>query len=79
MTMDEEKSMIEVFHERCIGAGNCSDVAGRYFDQSDDDGTVVRLRDAVESGDEDMVEEAVNVCPTGALAFHLREVAGRPD
>jgi ferredoxin len=65
--MSEGTQSIEVLHERCIGAGNCTDVARKYFDQSDEDGTVILLR----PDDEALVAQAVDVCPTGALALKL--------
>jgi ferredoxin len=69
--MSEDTRLIEVFHERCIGAGNCTDVARKYFDQSEEDGTVMLLRPAVDPSDEDVVAQAVDVCPVGALALKL--------
>jgi ferredoxin len=69
--MAEGTHSIEVFHERCIGAGNCTDLASKYFDQSDEDGTVILLRPEVDPSDEDKVGQAVDVCPTGALAWKL--------
>jgi ferredoxin len=69
--MSDGSQLIEVFHERCIGAGNCTDVAGKYFDQSAVDGTVVLTRPDIELGDEAVVAQAVDVCPTAALALRL--------
>jgi ferredoxin len=60
---------IHVFHERCVGAGNCVDVAPAYFDQSEVDGTVVALRETVAPQDEVDVEEAANVCPVAAIVL----------
>jgi ferredoxin len=58
---------IEVIHERCMGAGNCADVAPKYFDQSDVDGTVVLKQEHVDTGDEHDVNEAVDICPVSAI------------
>jgi ferredoxin len=69
--MSEQRQSIEVFHERCIGAGNCTDVARKYFDQSDEDGTVILVQPDVDPSDEDIVAQAVDVCPTGAIALKL--------
>jgi len=69
--MSENAQSIEVFHERCIGAGNCTDVARKYFDQSDEDGTVILRRPDIDAGDEAVVAQAVDVCPTGAIALKL--------
>jgi ferredoxin len=58
---------IEIVPGRCIGAGNCVDVAGKYFDQSDDDATVIVLSDMVDDGDLPQVAQALNVCPVAAI------------
>jgi ferredoxin len=63
-------STIEVFTERCIGAGNCADVADGYFSVTDSDGTVIVQRTEVEPGEEPLVERAVNICPVGAIVLH---------
>lgn len=72
MTQVEPHSVqtIEVYEERCIGAGNCVEVAAGYFAQKDSDGTVRTLRTAVEPGDEPLVERAISICPVGAIAVH---------
>ena len=58
---------ISVLRERCMGAGNCAEVAPDYFDQDDMDGTVVLLRDEVEPGDDDEVARAADICPVAAI------------
>jgi ferredoxin len=60
---------ISIIPGRCIGAGNCVEVADSYFDQNDDDATVVLLRDDVPAEDQDTVRRAINVCPVAALAL----------
>jgi ferredoxin len=65
---------LEIFEERCIGAGNCAEVAGKYFGLKDTDGTVALLRAELDPGDEALVERAVNICPVGAIA--MTSVAG---
>ncbi|WP_020499690.1 ferredoxin [Sciscionella marina] len=55
--------------EVCIGAGQCVLTAEKYFDQSEDDGTVIVLNETPDAGDEGAVEEAVNICPSGALSI----------
>jgi ferredoxin len=55
---------------KCIGAGNCVDAAPDYFDQNEDDGTVILLRSEVEPSDSaalDAVEDAVAACPVRAI------------
>lgn len=58
---------IAVAAERCIGSGNCVDVASRYFDQSDLDGVVEILADEVAAADEAAVAEAADICPVSAI------------
>lgn len=60
---------IEVMGDRCIGAGNCAEAAGKYFDQDDADGTVVVKNPSIEPGDENLVKRAVTLCPVGALVL----------
>jgi ferredoxin len=62
---------IEVMPERCIGSGNCVDVAPRYFDQSDADGVVEVLAGAVAAEDEEAVAEAADICPVAAILLSL--------
>lgn len=58
---------IEVLHERCMGAGNCVEVAPDFFDQDPVDGTVILLESEVAPGDEAVVEKAADVCPVAAI------------
>ncbi len=58
---------VTVFPERCIAAGNCYEIAPKYFDQDPEDGTVLRLRAEAEAGDESLVERAVATCPVAAI------------
>lgn len=60
---------IEVFLERCMGAGNCAEVAPEYFDQ-DDDGIVKVLKSNVPAADRALVAKAANVCPVAAIMLH---------
>ncbi len=61
------RTRIAAHRERCIGAGNCVEVAEKYFDQDDASGTVVVLRESADAGDEQVVEQAINICPVAAL------------
>lgn len=63
---------IVVVGTRCIGAGNCVEAADDYFDQSDDDATVVVIRSTVAEGDDERVQRAVNICPVAALVLEER-------
>jgi ferredoxin len=55
---------------RCVGAGQCVLTDPDTFDQSDEDGTVVLLRER--PADERAlarVREAVHICPSRALSL----------
>ncbi|WP_433664291.1 ferredoxin [Nocardia sp. CA-128927] len=53
----------------CVGAGLCALTAPDVFDQDDDDGLVKVLAAEPGAGSADAVREAVNICPSGAVAF----------
>ena len=59
---------IEVDRDRCVGSGACEALAADVF-EVDDDGVLVVLRD--QPADEDLpdVRDAVQACPTRALAL----------
>jgi ferredoxin len=58
---------IAVYPERCIGAGNCFDIAASYFEQDDADGTVILLKETLDPADEETVRRAANACPVAAI------------
>ena len=58
---------ISIAEGRCIGAGNCVEVAEDYFDQDDDDARVIVLQEMVPAGDQARIRRAVNVCPVQAI------------
>lgn len=60
---------IFILEGRCIGAGNCVEIAERYFDQDDETALVVVLEDTVDPGDRPAVRRATNVCPVAAIAM----------
>ena len=60
-------SKITVFPERCIAAGNCHEIAAKYFDQDPEDGTVLLIKGDVEGGDEKTVDRAAATCPVAAI------------
>jgi ferredoxin len=66
---------IDVMAERCIGAGNCVEVAPSYFDQDDLNGTVKVLKDEVGEGDEAMVAGAADICPVAAILLSAQRSA----
>jgi ferredoxin len=59
---------LRVDGDRCIGAGQCVRLAPDVFDQDEDDGTVVLLRESVPADREAVAREAVNACPAQAIA-----------
>lgn len=65
---------LNVISGKCIGAGSCVEYADDYFDQRDDDATVVLLQEHVHESDLARVERAVSVCPVAAL--RLEATAG---
>jgi ferredoxin len=58
---------VSIAAERCIGAGNCVEVAPRVFTQSDKDGIAVVLQEDVPTEEQEAVEQAVDICPVGAV------------
>jgi ferredoxin len=57
--------------DRCIGAGQCVLSAPDVFDQRDEDGIVVLLKENPPEELHEDVRQAARVCP--ALAIHLDE------
>jgi ferredoxin len=58
---------IVVDRDRCIGAGQCVRVADELFDQSDDDGIVLLLKQTPAAESEEAAREAVQLCPSQAI------------
>lgn len=52
---------------RCLGAGLCVLSAPEVFDQNDDDGLVVILREFPSAAQEPAVAEAAGLCPNSAI------------
>ena len=62
-------SRVEVDRDRCVGSGTCEALAPAVF-EVDDDGVLAVLRPEPAGDDEvDAVRDAVQQCPTGALAL----------
>ncbi len=53
---------------RCVGAGQCVLSAPDVFDQ-DDDAIVVLLDADPGDGDRDLVQSAIDRCPSGAITL----------
>ncbi|MGW4849364.1 ferredoxin [Nocardia brasiliensis] len=60
---------LRVDRERCIGAGMCVLTAPEMFDQAEEDGRVLPLRRTPTPDQEQAVREAVEMCPSGAIAL----------
>ncbi|GAB7045065.1 ferredoxin [Catenuloplanes indicus] len=52
----------------CVGAGQCVHAAPAVFDQSDDGLVVLRIREITDEH-ADAVRDAVEWCPSGAIAL----------
>jgi ferredoxin len=61
-------SRVEVDRDRCVGSGTCEALAPAVF-EVDDDGVLAVLRPAPAEDQLADVREAVQACPTRALAL----------
>ena len=57
---------IEVLRGKCIGSGNCVNLAGTIFSQDENDGKVILIA-ASEMPEAAAVREAALMCPVGAI------------
>jgi ferredoxin len=58
---------------RCMGAGQCVLTAPDLFDQSEEEGTVLLVREPRDDEtDRSLVRRAVDLCPSGAVSFASR-------
>ena len=57
---------MKVDKNTCIGCGVCVALAPKYFRMGDDGKSEV-IKEDVEQGDEDMVRNAAQSCPVGAI------------
>ena len=57
---------IEILREKCVGAGNCVELAAKIFGQDEADGKVV-LKSAAEIDENPDVRQAAMLCPVGAI------------
>lgn len=64
---------IRVLQERCIGAGNCADVAPSHFAQDSADGSVVLKQTGVNAQFERLVQTAAELCPVQAILLGSRD------
>ncbi|GAA2057478.1 (4Fe-4S)-binding protein [Streptomyces carpaticus] len=61
---------IEVRPDICVGAGQCVLAARAVFDQGEDDGLVRLRHPAPGPAHHDAIREAIDRCPSGAIALH---------
>ncbi|PPK68445.1 ferredoxin [Actinokineospora auranticolor] len=59
---------VTVDRTRCVGSGMCVLTEPDIFDQSEDDGTVVLLREVPGPDQEDKARDAVHLCPAQAIS-----------
>ena len=57
---------VEILRDKCVGSGNCVELAGKMFAQSDDDGKVVLIGQEEMPEDPDVIQAAM-LCPVGAI------------
>jgi ferredoxin len=56
---------IEILRDKCISSGNCVEIAGHTFAQSDDDAKVILINGADTVSPQ--IREAASLCPVGAI------------
>ena len=61
-------SRVQVDRDRCVGSGVCESLAPEFF-ELDDDGVLVVHRSEPDEGQLGAVHDAVQSCPTRALAL----------
>jgi ferredoxin len=52
---------------KCVASGQCVLLAPETFDQNEEDGTVVLLREEPPAGERDAVRQAELTCPAAAI------------
>ncbi|GFE13621.1 ferredoxin [Streptomyces glebosus] len=66
---------IDADRDVCVGAGQCAVTAPELFDQDEDDGLVLVLRQPGQ-GDEEAARKAVSLCPARALLMREARPGG---
>ncbi|GIJ52087.1 ferredoxin [Virgisporangium aliadipatigenens] len=59
---------IRVDRDVCVGAGNCVRTLPTVFDQDDEQGLVVLTDPTPPEAQKDLLQEAVDLCPSGAIS-----------
>lgn len=57
---------VKVIEERCMGCGSCPSIAPEVFDFNNDGFAYVTVTE-VPKEHEEIVKDAINSCPTGAI------------
>jgi ferredoxin len=60
---------VEVDVEKCVASGQCVVIAPEVFDQQDDDGKVILLKDSPGPEYHDAVREAALICLAAVLTL----------
>ncbi|MEV8539627.1 ferredoxin [Streptomyces sp. NPDC051572] len=60
---------VTVDQEMCVSAGQCATLAGKVFDQREEDGVVVLLDERPPADLEEAVRDAAAVCPVRAIGL----------
>lgn len=58
---------VKVDENKCIGCGSCVSLTDSKIFDFNDDGLAQTIVDKVEKKDEEIVENAINYCPTAAI------------
>ncbi len=56
---------VSIDEDKCIGCGTCSAMAGDFFKL--ENGKAKVIRQPTNAQEEEMIKNAVNFCPTGAI------------
>ena len=59
---------IEIVRDKCVASGNCVELAGKIFAQSEEDGKVILIF-GDETEDPDVIQAAM-LCPVGAILIN---------
>lgn len=71
MAGDQEKGKeIVVDADLCIGCGSCESIAPDYFEIKKDGKS--HPKKAYDEKDKEVIEEAVDSCPAGAITIEMR-------
>lgn len=58
---------VKVDENKCIGCGSCVSLTDSKIFDFNDDGLAQVIVDKIEKEDEEVVEDAINYCPTAAI------------